>query len=402
MGRERLILVGLVCLSVVCIGGMALFYFAPSAPAEKPWLDPPVGMNDFQYENDTTLYGGNSIYTRLQNSIAFVKFQTYNRPVLLYGSFNSPDGNIDFFLIDEEGFASLMANGGIPSDHIFDNFNDDFEVWEYMLQPSLNDDPVEAWYVVYSAYMIGILDARSISAITCQDRTAPSIDFSLSNEVNESIEIQFAVSEPRGDIALVQLYIDDVIVYQWQPFNQSISPLYNWNTEQYSNGEHWVGIYVQDRVGNNRAVWLNTTVANYYPLYELPIEFNYSLYFLTILFSILVSLFVICIKGSRIELSIISIILMLLGAFGFATTEYQPGPFMDLGLTIVSGLGICLSLYSIYSGRKRIQGFELRFSDIMDGLKGTTYKIEEEGTMGRDHTTRKSREIRKKIEDSEE
>ena len=388
------------CVIIIVIGFLVVAFLGPREPAERPWLNPPAGLQDLLYANDTTLYGANSIILGLGVSTAVVQFPTHGQDLLLYGNYNSPDGSIDFFIIDDEGYSRLLLTGGVLEEDIFVSFNSNGEYWEYTLDSVLNDDSVDNWYVVYSAYTLGLLEFRALSALTCQDRTAPTIQFEIDDEVNETVRIDVNIVEPRGDIAVVRCMVDNRILEEWSPMNSSCSPAFLWDTRAYENGEHWVGVYVEDRVGNNRSMWLSTIVNNTYQALVLPKELNILITVFAIIFSALGVLVVFFTTYRRKGYVTIGIIFMVIGIVGMVNANFTPGPTFDFGLNVVSVVGVLLSAYGVYSGRKEAMRTKTKFQRLTEGHKRIEEKIVREAKKGRRHTTDKVRELREKRDET--
>ncbi|MHA2023560.1 MAG: hypothetical protein ACTSWQ_07850, partial [Candidatus Thorarchaeota archaeon] len=270
-----------VCIILLLIigGGVFVWFQMPSGPAEKPWLNPAAGQDDLCYSNVTTLYGGNTNFLRLLDSVAVVRFETNGEAIWLYGSYNSPDGDIDFFIVDDDGYETMMSSAWFNPVDIHTTFTNSSREWEYYLEPELEGDSVDNWYVVYSAYHLIFTDSRSINTLTCQDRTGPDISLNIDDIVNETVAIAFTVTETRSQIASIFLYINETIVNEWYPLTDSISLSYNWDTTLYSNGTYWIGVIAEDSVGNVNTSWELTTVNNTIisMSYEVPREIAINL-----------------------------------------------------------------------------------------------------------------------------
>jgi hypothetical protein len=390
------LVIGLVLLGYLPLSG-------PPEPANRPWINPPSGENDYIYYNDTILEGGGNDPFRVEISTAIVCFATYEKPVLLYGSFNSPDGDIDFLIVNDGGHDAILRGQSPSEEDIAQRFTSSGGPWEFILQPYLNGELTEKWYVVYSAYALKawtILppwepEYRAVSAQTCQDFTAPTIAYSIPQEVNETVTIQTYVNELRGDIAVIHAVVDGLSIQEWHPENGSCSPVVVWNTMMYENGEHEFGIYVEDLVGNSHYDSRIITINNAYPPIEVPEEIATVINIGSVISFIVGILTVLFTRYERKNLILFALLIL---ASGLSITYINPGPPIDLISYSLSVFGIVLSSYGVWTGRSQAIANERRFERVFKGQKRIEERISEEARKGRRHTTDKTREVRKSID----
>ena len=176
----------------------------------------------------------------------------------MYGSFESSNG-IDFFICDQDNF-DLWTTGYTAQVYKIHHNIGSLE-WEFIVP---YDD---TWYLMYDNTDSLLYQAHVVGTHRL-DTTAPTISLSLDDgETYSGVEeIVVTASDDGFGVDSITLYINDVLT----EFEYGSSLSYDWDTNQFANGEYTVKVEAEDEAGHIRTVEVDVSVYNF-PNYLIPI-----------------------------------------------------------------------------------------------------------------------------------
>ena len=170
-----------------------------------------------------------------------------------YGNFELTSGSdISFFLVDSDNFVKWEAGSAFYSKVTF------FDATEgdYHYRTTYDD----TWYFIFSN-RDALLTNQTVSYDCYIDRTAPvvtSCSLSPGTTYSGIIEISVEAEDAQFTVSRIVLTIADST--RESEYSDTLS--WNWDTEQYTNGDWEVTVRVYDNVGNDRTYTYLVTVYN--------------------------------------------------------------------------------------------------------------------------------------------
>jgi hypothetical protein len=156
-----------------------------------------------------------------------------------YGSFSTTGNDITFYLVDSDNFAKWSDSQSFSS---YKSLEDVYS-GSYTFRIPFTD----TWYFIFDN-RDSYFHTTTLVFDSYVDNTAPTFTVSLSNGATYSgiKTIDVSAQDAKFSVASTKLYIDNTL----EKTENDGSFSYNWDTTDYSNGQHTIRVTVSDNVLN--------------------------------------------------------------------------------------------------------------------------------------------------------
>jgi hypothetical protein len=168
-----------------------------------------------------------------------------------YGHFETSSGGIDFFICDQENF-DLWTSGYSAS--VYERHPSAGSAdWDFIIPTT------GTWYFMYDN-TDDWLYQKHVTGYHRIDRTAPVINLNLDDGDTCSgiTEITITATDATFSVSYITLDVDGVLMQS--SYGTTLN--YDWNTQDFEDGQHTISVFTSDNVGNIDAIGISVTVSN--------------------------------------------------------------------------------------------------------------------------------------------
>jgi hypothetical protein len=346
---------GLMLGLIAIISVLVLYAYLPMyryIPPGNPPVNPPeFGLFDTRFsQNNRTIQATDQVID-FDTTTFYYSFPTNGDKICLYGNFTS-DRPVRFIITDWTGLQNYRDDGILDRYRIYipDVHQHD---WEIVIDPWLDGESVESWYVIISAFNYFYWEYdRHVSYFICEDKSPPNVELFVPTISNSTVKLYPRAFDLHCDIVSLRILINGTEVFQVSPDQREYYGEFTWDTTDYENGTYFVEVYTQDEAGNSYTYRWWTTVDNQPPIVAQENQIEIIVRVGGIISGSLATIVIIWSRKRRDETGfIIASVFVMLSVISVTTTVTEPipewGPIDSFQVIAACCSIISLALYMI-------------------------------------------------------